>query len=139
MGDDGNGYVFPTVVQQPDKSLKYLGASAEDYAHQTNTGIQFPKEQGSWFAANGYKQGTGVLPGSLTQHAMGGEFSGETTERDMSMWNRKVWNGEYAKGGWISKAVNPKHVGFCTPMTKSTCTPRRKAFAQTMKAHHGFH
>jgi hypothetical protein len=24
-------------------------------------------------------------------------------------------------------------------MTKSTCTPKRKAFAMTMKKHHGFH
>lgn len=46
---------------------------------------------------------------------------------------------EFAGGGWISKAVNPAHKGFCTPMTKSTCTPRRKAFAMTMKKHHGFH
>lgn len=43
------------------------------------------------------------------------------------------------KGGWIQKAVNPEHKGYCTPMTKSTCTPRRKAFAMTMKKHHGFH
>lgn len=46
---------------------------------------------------------------------------------------------QYGKGGWISKAVNPAHKGYCTPMTKSTCTPRRKAFAMTMKKHHGFH
>ena len=37
------------------------------------------------------------------------------------------------KGGWIQKAVNPKHKGFCTPMTKKTCTPRRKALARTFK------
>jgi hypothetical protein len=45
------------------------------------------------------------------------------------------------KGGkhWIQKAVNPKHKGYCTPMTKSTCTPRRKALARTFKKHHGFH
>lgn len=43
------------------------------------------------------------------------------------------------KKDWISKAVNPKHKGYCTPMTKSTCTPKRKAFAMTMKKHHGFH
>lgn len=45
------------------------------------------------------------------------------------------------KGGknWIQGAVNPKHKGYCTPMTKSTCTPKRKAFAMTMKKHHGFH
>jgi len=43
------------------------------------------------------------------------------------------------KKHWIQKAVNPKHRGFCTPMTKSTCTPKRKALAMTFKKHHGFH
>ena len=43
-----------------------------------------------------------------------------------------------AKGGkadknWIQKAVNPKHKGYCTPMTKKTCTPARKALARTFK------
>ena len=59
--------------------------------------------------------------------------------------NSKKWN-EAAEGGriglkkggksdknWIQKAVNPKHKGFCTPMTKKTCTPRRKALARTFK------
>ena len=35
---------------------------------------------------------------------------------------------------WIQKAVNPKHEGYCTPMTKATCTPKRKALARTFKA-----
>jgi hypothetical protein len=35
---------------------------------------------------------------------------------------------------WIQKAVNPKHAGYCTPMTKSTCTPRRKALAKRFKS-----
>jgi hypothetical protein len=35
---------------------------------------------------------------------------------------------------WIQKAVNPKHKGYCTPMTKSTCTPRRKALAKRFKS-----
>ena len=45
----------------------------------------------------------------------------------------------FKKGGkvkdknWIQKAVNPKHKGFCTPMTKKTCTPKRKALARTFK------
>ena len=39
-----------------------------------------------------------------------------------------------AKGGkWIQKAINPKHKGYCTPMTKKTCTPKRKALAMTLK------
>ena len=36
-------------------------------------------------------------------------------------------------GKWIQKAVNPKHKGYCTPMTKATCTPKRKALAMTFK------
>ena len=35
---------------------------------------------------------------------------------------------------WIQKAVNPAHKGYCTPMTKPTCTPKRKALAKTFKA-----
>ena len=34
---------------------------------------------------------------------------------------------------WIQKAINPKHKGFCTPMSKSTCTPARKALAKRFK------
>lgn len=61
-------------------------------------------------------------PGSITMRELGGLL-------------------ELAKGGknWIQGAVNPAHKGYCTPMTKSTCTGRRKAFAKTMKKHHGFH
>ena len=38
-----------------------------------------------------------------------------------------------SKKNWIQKAVNPKHKGYCTPMTKATCTPKRKALAMTFK------
>ena len=37
------------------------------------------------------------------------------------------------KKDWISGAVNPKHKGFCSPMTKKTCTPARKRLAKTFK------
>jgi hypothetical protein len=42
--------------------------------------------------------------------------------------------GGSANKNWIQKAVNPKHKGFCTPMSKPTCTPKRKALAKTFKA-----
>ena len=29
--------------------------------------------------------------------------------------------------------INPDHKGYCTPMTKATCTPRRKALAKRLK------
>ena len=34
---------------------------------------------------------------------------------------------------WIQGAINPAHKGYCTPMTKETCTPARKAFAKRAK------
>ena len=34
---------------------------------------------------------------------------------------------------WIQGAVNPEHKGYCTPMSKPTCTPRRKALAKRFK------
>lgn len=34
---------------------------------------------------------------------------------------------------WIQGAVNPEHKGFCTPLSKKTCTPRRKALAKRFK------
>ena len=39
-----------------------------------------------------------------------------------------------SKKNWIGSAVNPAHKGYCTPMTKKTCTPRRKALARRFKA-----
>lgn len=35
--------------------------------------------------------------------------------------------------------INPAHKGFCTPMSKSTCTGARRRLALTLKKHHGFH
>ena len=34
---------------------------------------------------------------------------------------------------WLQKAINPKHKGYCTPITKSTCTPARKRLAKRLK------
>lgn len=56
MSDNDQGYVFPAVVNINGK-LTYLGDKAEDYARETNTGIQLPKVEGTWFARNGYKTG----------------------------------------------------------------------------------
>lgn len=46
---------------------------------------------------------------------------------------KKATTKKAKDGKWIQKAVNPKHKGFCTPMTKATCTPKRKALAKTFK------
>ena len=38
------------------------------------------------------------------------------------------------KKKWLKTAINPKHKGYCTPMSKPTCTPSRKAFAKRAKS-----
>jgi len=35
-------------------------------------------------------------------------------------------------GDWMDE-LNPKHKGYCTPMSKKTCTPARKALARRFK------
>lgn len=62
MADDGNGYVYPTIIRLPNGQLKKLSEDeAFDYAKKTNTGIKLPSAEGTWFAANGYKLGYGVM------------------------------------------------------------------------------
>ena len=34
---------------------------------------------------------------------------------------------------FLQKAIKKSHRGFCTPLSKSTCTPRRKALARRLK------
>jgi hypothetical protein len=56
--------------------------------------------------------------------------------RNSNLTPKNKTGGKVAKAKddkWIQKAVNPKHKGYCTPMTKATCTPKRKALAKTFK------
>lgn len=63
-----------------------------------NPGVDIPGQSNAF--NSGVREGYVNMPaGSFRQHAMGGEFSGEATARDMSMWNRKVWSKSFAAGG----------------------------------------
>lgn len=57
------------------------------------------------------------------------ELGGMLSEEDVDQDNLE----EMKKGGWIQKAINPKHKGYCTPMTKPTCTGHRRALALRFK------
>ena len=52
-------------------------------------------------------------------------------QKDKSIVGKK--KGGKVDKKWIQKAVNPKHKGYCTPMTKKTCTPARKRLAKLFK------
>jgi hypothetical protein len=66
--------------------------------------------------------------------------SGKKPTAEMLKQEKKIKStAKMKKGGetkdkkWIQKAINPAHKGYCTPMTKPTCTPKRKALAKTLK------
>ena len=67
----------------------------------------------------------------------GPKQAGRTTpnddEEEMDDEDAGLDTDEAKDKDWIQKAVDPDHEGYCTPMTKSTCTPKRKALAKTFK------
>ena len=73
---------------------------------------------------------------TITKRNAQGTVTKQKTRNAVKGWSED----EYKKGGvtkdknWIQKAVNPAHKGYCTPMSKPTCTPKRKALARTFKA-----
>lgn len=85
------------------------------------------------------EQGENSFGNEQEEMRMGGELN--YSDYNTSHINSEFDNPEYKSGGkhWIQKAINPKHKGYCTPMTKPTCTGRRRALALTFKKHHGFH
>ena len=68
------------------------------------------------------KSGKGITPAS--EKAFNDAAAG---------YKRQLTKPKAKDGKWIQKAINPKHKGYCTPMTKATCTPKRKALAVTLK------
>src|SRR6187399_568880 len=112
---DGYGYWHPQngnfVTVDPAAIYGRYGAKTKNINPLTPTGTEMAK----------FKKG-----GATDDYYAGGGYVDDEIEL-------------MKKGGWIKKAVNPAHKGYCTPMTKRTCTPRRKALARTFKKHHGFH
>jgi len=47
--------------------------------------------------------------------------------------NKKKKKKKSDDDDWIDDAVNPEHKGYCTPMTKKTCTAPRKRLAKIFK------
>lgn len=94
MSDDGNGYVYPMIVQQNGK-LIYLKTedAAYDYAKQNNTGIQLPQQEGTWFANNGYKLGKNVN-NSINNNGI-----------PYNNPNYKIEDSTYQNGGYMKNKV----------------------------------
>lgn len=53
---------------------------------------------------------------------------------DIHADNEKKQEENIQEDYWLKNAVDKSHKGYCTPMSKSTCTPKRKALAKRMKS-----
>ena len=56
---------------------------------------------------------------------------GEMMEGEVPLKEKKKKKSD--DDDWIGDAVNPKHKGYCTPMTKKTCTAPRRRLAKIFK------
>lgn len=114
--ESGDGRVYPTVVQMPNGSLKYLGKDAFNYADSTKSYIQFPSDaEATWFGQN-YKQGTGVLP----KNASGGQHGG------LDRWFAEKWV-DVKTGKACGRQEGEKRKGYpaCRPSKRvSSATPK---------------
>jgi len=135
INDNKGQYNHPGKVTKIDSNRITMQGVNYPVLGISDTGHQQLMQPGGEYAYNG---------SSVTEYpimASGGDVQnqGQLTNLD-ELTNFTNYNMEKAKDGkWIQKAINPKHKGYCTPMTKSTCTPKRRALAKTFKKHHGFH
>lgn len=95
----------------------------------------FQNDQGMLYS----DQGDQSLPGNpgMPETDMGGIITA-IPYKDVNTFINQKMGGEMKKGGRFM-GIHPSHKGYCTPMSKSTCTGRRRALALTLKKHHGFH
>ncbi|NDB81376.1 MAG: hypothetical protein EB127_01310 [Alphaproteobacteria bacterium] len=124
----------PAVNSRPATGYKYVDIWMDEGKK--------PSSLDSSEYRSGYKEGisgrgTSAF-GSLERHM--GALEGKENYKKNSIKKEKT-GGKVTKAKtgakvdkkWIQKAINPKHKGYCTPMTKATCTPKRKALAHTLR------
>jgi hypothetical protein len=117
------------------------GSRSEDYPDEVYSRIMELRNQ------SGLSPDTTVTPEMLPQDRSNELFEHYEDKDILNMMNTLAYQqgdqglpvaqdgGElpqYGKGGRFM-GIDPAHKGYCTPMTKSTCTPRRKALARRLK------
>jgi hypothetical protein len=69
-----------------------------------------------------------------SEHEEDGEKEEKDEKKDSDdMFESAIQELQEKKKNWIKDAVNKEHEGYCTPESKPTCTPRRKALAKRFK------
>ena len=97
-------------------NVKKGGVMKKKHKYKDPVGPGWKKEDGRWVQEHPYNAVDKMLKILKKEPSLVGKKKGGKVDKK-----------------WIQKAVNPKHKGYCTPMTKKTCTPRRKALAKLFK------
>lgn len=132
---------YPSTLFNRKKVIGKLNENAKsNYEGSSNPKVEYktPFQSIASVDTTGFSAGQKSFPAKLTYPS--GKVDYYPTSRESAKraihWSNKNKNGGVTKskdGKWIQKAINPKHKGYCTPMTKATCTPKRKALAMTLK------
>lgn len=137
------GQITPPIVDRIPPTGKMGGTPCYNCGgYKKKKGGQADFNQGPEYFTNKLNQFTEHLRNtalSATEQEMQNQFMAQGGTPEMFPYAMPYQAKTGGSKNWIQKAVNPKHKGYCTPMTKPTCTPRRKALARTFKKHHGFH
>lgn len=88
---------------------------------------------GGCMECGGRMESGGKIPTDVLRSRLEAHMSPDEVEDYLESYGLGGEIEEAGNGKWIQKAINPKHKGYCTPMTKATCTPKRKALAMTLK------
>ena len=103
------------LIAKKLKKKKKVYPETEDLTHQKGPYVGDVGSERSWPKRKEWKKPIGKFPPEKGRKMQPLKKGGKTDKK------------------WIQKAVDPKHKGYCTPMTKKTCTPARKALARTFK------
>jgi hypothetical protein len=118
------------LIAKKLKKKKKVYPETEDLTHQKGPYVGDVGSERSWPKRKEWKKPIGKFPpekGRKMKKPIG-QFPPEEGRK-----MQPLKKGGKTDKKWIQKAVDPKHKGYCTPMTKKTCTPARKALARTFK------
>ena len=119
------------VSQQQDREMKKMKRPSKKMG------------DGGYYSFGGDESGMGY--GGTTyssQLGRGMTYSNQLGGHDYAARGGPIGNPEtidsmmgygYKKGGWIKRAINPAHKGWCTPLSNPHCTGHRKALALRFK------
>jgi len=127
--NNGGAGVLTAAMHQMNSSTPIVGGSKQGIAARQDMGYS---SNVSPFSSSELETGNGLMGSDMQrQEIMNPQPVGSIDQTGMnSLYGGPLSNDMGPKS---FMGINPDHKGYCTPMTKPTCTPRRKALAKRLK------